>query len=98
MTLLIATTSFATSAFAKPLQVLPLYSIKSTEVAFLNSSTATRAGKIILRVAPKIADKLVKKYGAKIIKVIPAAGAAVTVIELSVDIYNTVQQELAEDS
>lgn len=97
MALVIATTSFATSAFASSLNI-SLYSAKSTEFAFISSKVATKAGKVILRVAPKVADKLVKKYGVKLVKVIPAAGTAVTVIELSVDIYKDIQQELARNA
>lgn len=96
MALVIATTSFATSAFASPLNI-SLYSAKSTEIAFISPKTATKAGKVILRVAPKVADKLVKKYGTKIIKIIPVAGTAITVIEISLDFYNIVQQELSKD-
>ncbi|MBD2123607.1 hypothetical protein [Trichocoleus sp. FACHB-262] len=95
--LVVTTTSFATSAFANPLHVSPLGSLNTPTVAFINPTTAAKAGKVVLRVAPKVADKLVKKYGAKLIKVVPGVATAVTAIEISVDLYNIIQQELAQE-
>lgn len=96
LAIVLAVTGFHLPASASSTTVLPpslnhLASLPSSE-------TVLKAGKIALRVTPKVADKLVKKYGRKIVKIIPGLGNALVVIEISVDLYNVIQEELGKET
>jgi hypothetical protein len=97
MVLAITITSFVTSAEASSINVL---ASSNSNLAFMTSiptNTLGKTARIVLKVTPKLANKLVKKYGSQIVKVIPAVGTALTIIEITTDIYQEISQEVERE-
>jgi len=95
MVLTMTLTSFVAPGLASPLNSLTLSS--STQFAqfpSISPGILKLSGKVILRVAPKLAKGLVNKYGTEIVKILPGAATALTVIEITLDIYQLIQSEI----
>jgi hypothetical protein len=98
MALAITITSFVTSAEASSINILASSNSNLALMTSIPTQTIGKASRIVLKVTPKLANKLVKKYGSKIIKVIPAVGTALTVIEITTDIYQEFAQEFEREA
>ena len=95
MVLTITLTSFVAPGLASPLNSLTLSS--STQFAqfpSISPGILKTSGKVVMRVAPKLANKLVNKYGTKIVKIIPGVSTALTVVEMTLDAYELIQSEI----